>query len=559
MKTTIFLIGIMLLFVCGNVSSQEVTSKNVASQQGEVLISSTPDLYALTLKWASEFGNINPEMKIKVIKNTSTNAVLGAGENLNFISNESHAKINNETNWKMVVGRDVVVPVVNNGNPYLEELMKHGISQESFAQVFNNPDKQNWGTVLGNGQNTPMHIYIINDESVKEAVAKFLQSAQIPAEGIVVQTKDEVVMALQNDPYAIGFCKVVNILGMDNQGLAGNLKLLPIDKNGNGTIDYMEEIYSDVNTLLRGVWIGKYPKTLYSNIYAVSNAAPANEAEIAFLSWVLTDGQQFMNANGYCDLASSESQSQLAKLNTAEINVQPEEKSSNAGLIFLIIAMVITLGVIVSAGVRRYRKQSPVIPDFNDSISGFNENSVEVPRGIYFNKSHSWAFMEKDGNVSIGIDDFLQHVTGPLTRIEMRNPGEKVKKGELLCSLVQSGKRLSLYSPISGIIKKQNEALIEDATKINSSPYYDGWIYRIEPSNWFVEVNFMDMADKYKKWINTEFSRMKDFLAATLKPNSLEYSHVVLQDGGIVKEGVLADFGPEVWDDFQTNFLEIYK
>jgi hypothetical protein len=141
----------------------------------------------------------------------------------------------------------------------------------------------------------------------------------------------------------------------------------------------------------------------------------------------------------------------------------------------------------------------------------------------------------------------------------MRNPGEKVKKGELLFSIVQFGKRLTLYSPISGIIKKQNEALYEDASKLNSSPFSEGWVYSIEPSNWFTEIRFMDMSEKYRKWINTEFSRMKDFLAATLKPNSLEYTHVVLQDGGILKEGVLADFGPEVWDDFQTNFLELYK
>ena len=69
----------------------------------------------------------------------------------------------------------------------------------------------------------------------------------------------------------------------------------------------------------------------------------------------------------------------------------------------------------------------------------------------------------------------------------------------------------------------------------------------------------MAMADKYTKWISTEFSRVKDFLAATLKPDSLEYSHEVLQDGGVLKEGILADFGPEVWDDFQTNFLDNYK
>jgi len=560
MKTKILLFtAIMLIAFCSNTNSQEVTSKSKVSKDHAITINCTPDLFQLTSKWASEFGKIKPELKIKVIKGTGDNAALSNTENLSFISNKSRAEISNEKNWKMVVGRDVVVPVINIGNPYLKELMQHGISQETFASVFNNAEKQNWGTVLGEGQNSPLHIYVINDESVKETVAKFLQSTQIPTEGIVVQTKETFITALQNDPYAIGFCKVVNILGMDNQSLAGNLKLLPIDKNGNGIIDYMEDIYSDVNTLLRGVWIGKYPKTLYSNIYVVRNTEPTNESEIAFLTWVLTEGQQYMNTNGYCDLASSEIQSQLAKFQISAITIQPEEKSSNAGLIILIAAMLIILGTIVTAGMRRYRKQVPAIPDFNDSLTGFNENSVEVPKGIYFNKSHSWAFMEKDGNVSIGIDDFLQHVTGPLTRIEMRNPGEKVKKGELLFSLIQSGKRLSLYSPISGIIKKQNEALLEDATKVNSSPYFDGWIYRIEPSNWFVEVNFMDMADKYKKWINTEFSRMKDFLAATLKPDSLEYSHVVMQDGGIVKEGVLADFGPEVWDDFQTNFLEIYK
>ena len=141
----------------------------------------------------------------------------------------------------------------------------------------------------------------------------------------------------------------------------------------------------------------------------------------------------------------------------------------------------------------------------------------------------------------------------------MKNPGEKIKKGDLLFSIIQSGKQLSLYSPVSGTIKKQNESLISNTSYINSSPYNEGWVYMIEPSNWNKEVLFMEMAEKYKRWIDNEFSRVKDFLAAKLKPESLEYSHVVMQDGGILKEGVLTDFGPEVWEDFQTNFLDNYK
>lgn len=560
MKTTIYLlIGILLLLVFNTVSSQDISSKNDDLQRGAITINCSPDLYPLASRWASEYASLKPEVKIKVNNVVDKSINLNESESLSFISNKSKNAVVNESDWKMVLGRDVIVPVINNENPYLNELLRKGISQEMFVQIFNNPDKQNWGTVLGDGQNSPMHIYMINDEAVKGTVAKFLKSVQIPAEGIVLQTKEKVVIALQNDPYAIGFCNLINIMGLDNQGLAGNLRLLPIDKNGNGTIDYMEDIYGDPNTLLRGVWIGKYPKTLYSNIYAVSKMPPTNETEIAFLSWVLTDGQQYLNANGYCDLASSESQSQLEKFNVAAVNIQTEEKSSNARLVLLIVAMFITLGVIVSAGVRRYKKQAPAIPDFNDSISSFDESEVKVPNGIYFDRSHTWAFMEKDGNVSIGIDDFLQHVTGPITRVDMKNPGEKIKKGDLLFSIVQFGKQLSLYAPVSGTIKKQNEMLFSDPSKMNSSPYTDGWVYMIEPSNWFKEIQFMEMAEKYKKWIDTEFSRVKDFLAATLKPESLEYSHVVLQDGGLLKDGILADFGPEVWDDFQTNFLDNYK
>jgi hypothetical protein len=141
----------------------------------------------------------------------------------------------------------------------------------------------------------------------------------------------------------------------------------------------------------------------------------------------------------------------------------------------------------------------------------------------------------------------------------MKNPGQKIKKGDLLFSIIQSGKQLSLYAPVSGIIKKQNEALITNSNILNSSPYSDGWVYMIEPTNWYKEIQLLDVAGKYKNWLDTEFSRVKDFLAMTLKPTSLEYSHVVLQDGGSLKEGILADFGPEIWEDFQTNFLDTFK
>jgi glycine cleavage system H lipoate-binding protein len=179
--------------------------------------------------------------------------------------------------------------------------------------------------------------------------------------------------------------------------------------------------------------------------------------------------------------------------------------------------------------------------------------------GLFFDKSHTWAYMEKDGLVKIGMDDFLQHVVGSITQMEMKKPGETIKKGEPLISLIQKGKKLTINAPVSGIIKEQNDELLYDSSLVNSAPYGEGWMYLIEPTNWSKEIPFLLMGEKYSIWLKNEFSRLKDFLASYVKPNSESYSPVVMQDGGELRDKLLSGLGPEVWEEFQTNFINTSK
>jgi hypothetical protein len=80
----------------------------------------------------------------------------------------------------------------------------------------------------------------------------------------------------------------------------------------------------------------------------------------------------------------------------------------------------------------------------------------------------------------------------------------------------------------------------------------------IEPSNWLKEIQLLSMAEKYIEWLKNEFPRLKDFLAASVRANTIENS-MVFQDGGALKDGILADLGPEIWEDFQTNFINKSK
>ena len=64
------------------------------------------------------------------------------------------------------------------------------------------------------------------------------------------------------------------------------------------------------------------------------------------------------------------------------------------------------------------------------------------------------------------------------------------------------------------------------------------------------------MADKHRQFIKNEFSRLKDFLATTLKAETDIYNGIILQDGGELRDGVLSNLGPEVWEEFQTKFID---
>jgi glycine cleavage system H lipoate-binding protein/ABC-type phosphate transport system substrate-binding protein len=564
MKTRILFFITILLLTYTTSSSKEVTTGNNPSPEGSLKVFTSPDLFNLTTKWVSEYGSLYPKLKINLIKSADDNiaGMLNKDGGIGFVADESLSSLNNQNNWNMVVGRDVIVPVMNAANPFRDEIYRKGITPAALATLLKSQETPNWGMLIGNVQNIqdlPMHFYIMNDPSTIAGVENFLNTNQLSTKGNKTATGKEMISAIQKDRNALGFCKLIQVMDQNNQSLAENIKLIPIDKNGNGKVDYMENIYENLQAFLRGVWIGKYPKALAGSIYLVSSEKPKNKTEMAFMNWVLTEGQQFMNANGYNDLVLSERKTQLDKINEPVIEavVPRNEIRVLLTMILLILFVFAVIGYIIDFAVTRIKiKKGAAIHAISGLPPVFDEDSVVIPKGLYFDKTHTWAFMKKDGTVKTGIDDFLQHVTGQVTRIEMKNAGEKIKKGDHLFTIIQKGKKLNIYSPISGTIASCNEALMTDSSLINASPYADGWVYTVEPTNWLLEIQFMAMNEKYKTWIRDEFARLKDFFASTFKTNTPEYAMITLQDGGALRDSILADFGPEVWDDFQTKFID---
>ncbi len=560
MKTKLIpILCLLVIFCCSNLSSKEVNSKILQPSSGSISVYSSPELYNLATRWADEYAVAHPGHKVNVIKTEESeiNSLVNNGENICFVSNEKTTSEKQGPVFRIVVGREIIVPVISSKNPFLKEIIEKGISREALAQSLQAPGKMKWGTLLNNGQSAPVRYFILDDDFTKEGVRGFVKTDQAFISAWKSEDSKALISSIQNDPYAIGFCRMTDILAPNTSSFTENILLMPIDKNGNGKMDYMEKIYDNFQDFTRGVWIGKYPKALTNSIYCISKTKPAGESEIAFMNWVLTSGQSLLPANGYSDLVNYERQSQMDKLMVTPLYAEaPQKTNSTARVVLLILVVLVAISFALDLVLRKYRntrmQQSETRPG---KPRVFDEKSLDIPKGLYFDKSHTWAFMEQDGTVKVGVDDFIQHVTGTITSIGMKNHGMRIKKGDQLCILIQKGKHLILHAPVSGTIMEHNSDLSVDSSLINNSPYSKGWVYKIKPDNWSREIEFLSMADKYKSWLSNEFTRLRDFLASSLQATAPQYAGIILQDGGALHDNFLADFGPETWEDFQTKFI----
>ncbi|QFT56672.1 glycine cleavage system protein GcvH [Microbulbifer sp. THAF38] len=121
----------------------------------------------------------------------------------------------------------------------------------------------------------------------------------------------------------------------------------------------------------------------------------------------------------------------------------------------------------------------------------------EIRNELKYLSSHEWARLEEDGTVTIGISDHAQDALGDVVYVETPEVGSTLAAGDE-AGVVESVKAASdIYSPVSGEVVEVNETLEESPETVNSSPYDDGWFFRIKPSDVSELDNMLD-ADTYR-------------------------------------------------------------
>jgi len=116
-----------------------------------------------------------------------------------------------------------------------------------------------------------------------------------------------------------------------------------------------------------------------------------------------------------------------------------------------------------------------------------------IPEDLKYVKSHEWVRLEGD-IATIGITDFAQSELGDVVYVDLPEVGRALQAGETFGS-VESVKTVSdVYAPISGQVVDVNAALAARSELINTDPYGDGYMLKIQVSDPSAVSGLLDAA-----------------------------------------------------------------
>ena len=107
----------------------------------------------------------------------------------------------------------------------------------------------------------------------------------------------------------------------------------------------------------------------------------------------------------------------------------------------------------------------------------------EAPSNLKFLDSHEWIKVGDDNTVIVGISDHAQDELGEVVFVELPGIGDELISGDE-AAVVESVKAASeVYTPLSGEVIEVNDVLEENPELVNTSPYEEGWFFKLKVSD----------------------------------------------------------------------------
>lgn len=124
---------------------------------------------------------------------------------------------------------------------------------------------------------------------------------------------------------------------------------------------------------------------------------------------------------------------------------------------------------------------------------------MNFPENLKYTKEHEW--IKVDGNIGIvGITEYAQGELGDIVFVDINPELQEITMNESF-GTIEAVKTVSdLFAPVSGKLLEINSKLNDEPQLVNSDPYGEGWIIKIEISD-PTQLNDLLDAEAYKSQI----------------------------------------------------------
>jgi phosphate transport system substrate-binding protein len=311
----------LVLSACGSAATSAPTEAPVAAEEslsGTLAVSGAFALYPMMTVWAEEFTKLHPDVQFDVQGGGAgkgmTDTIAGAVD-IGMISRSIKEEETAQGIFWVSVTKDAVFPIINAENPVAAQILEKGITQETFNKIYITGEITTWGEVVGDPAITDeIHVFTRSDASgAAEQWSKFSGGeVQDDLKGVAVNGEPAILGEIIKDPLAIGYGNLNSIFDLSNGNLVPGIVIPPIDIDNNGAAD-PAEVYTVKEDAFGAVANGTYPSppARFENLATLGKP---EGLELAFIEWILTDGQQYLESAGFVPLTSEQQAESLEKL-----------------------------------------------------------------------------------------------------------------------------------------------------------------------------------------------------------------------------------------------------
>jgi phosphate transport system substrate-binding protein len=303
---------------CNNSGNSEEKAGN-STLKGKITISGAFALYPMTVRWAEEFQKLHPKVKINVSAGGAGKGMADALSkmvDLAMYSKEVSPEEQAKGAWWIPVAKDAVLPTMNATNPVVPDIKLKGVTRSTFNDIFINGKVRTWGQITGTKSVEMVQVFTRSDAcGAADMWAKYLSGKkQEDLQGLGVNGDPGVADAVRRNIGGIGFNNLNFVYDLSTRKPFTGIEVIPIDLNNNGKIDPDEDFYRTLDDIMKAINDGKYPSPPARDLYLVSKGKPGDKLVIAFLEWILTEGQKYVPEAGYIVVSPIKIQADLDKL-----------------------------------------------------------------------------------------------------------------------------------------------------------------------------------------------------------------------------------------------------